>query len=280
MKTILAFAFLCFVTGCSALSLGENLPRALANHPDPETVGAALPAYMVAVDGLIVGDEEDAETLRAGAKLYTTYGALFVNDPERLRAVSGRAYAYAAKALEEEVEEASGLPTKNLETIEALLPRFTQDELPTLHTYCVAWLLWIKARADDWNEVAQLPKVERLLERIVEIDDAYDAGSAHLYLGILRTLRPPALGGDPESGRVQFERALAIGGNRNLAAKVEYARSYARMMYDRKLHDRLLGEVLEAPAEVEGFTLTNTLAKRQARELQNSADEYFDVQGE
>jgi hypothetical protein len=44
MKTILAFAFLCFVTGCSALSLGENLPRALANHPDPETVGAALPA--------------------------------------------------------------------------------------------------------------------------------------------------------------------------------------------------------------------------------------------
>jgi hypothetical protein len=235
---------------------------------------------VVAVDGLIVGDEEDAETLRAGAKLYTTYGALFVNDPERLRAVSGRAYAYAAKALEEEVEEASGLPTKNLETIETLLPRFTQDELPTLHTYCVAWLLWIKARADDWNEVAQLPKVERLLERIVEIDDAYDAGSAHLYLGILRTLRPPALGGDPESGRVQFERALAIGGNRNLAAKVEYARSYARMMYDRKLHDRLLGEVLEAPAEVEGFTLTNTLAKRQARELLNSADEYFDVQGE
>jgi len=57
--------------------------------------------------------------------------------------------------------------------------------------------------------------------------------------------------------------------------KVEYARRYARITYDRPLHDRLLREVLDADAVAPGLTLSNVLAKRQARELLASADSYF-----
>jgi hypothetical protein len=56
---------------------------------------------------------------------------------------------------------------------------------------------------------------------------------------------------------------------------VEYARRYARLVFDRKLHDRLLNEVLAADTEVPGFTLSNVLAQRQARELLQSAEDYF-----
>jgi len=44
--------------------------------------------------------------------------------------------------------------------------------------------------------------------------------------------------------------------------KVEYARRYARLVFDRPLHDRLLNEVLQAPASEPGLTLNNTLAQR------------------
>jgi hypothetical protein len=113
------------------------------------------------------------------------------------------------------------------------------------------------------------------MERVVELDESYSHGEGHLYLGVFATLLPPALGGKPEEGRVHFERAIALSAGRDLMAKVEYARRYARITYDRPLHDRLLQEVLDADAVATGLTLSNVLAKRQARELLASADKYF-----
>ncbi|MBU0769042.1 MAG: TRAP transporter TatT component family protein, partial [Proteobacteria bacterium] len=50
---------------------------------------------------------------------------------------------------------------------------------------------------------------------------------------------------------------------------------YARLMFDQKLHDRLLNEVLEAKTDVSGYTLGNTLAQQRARELMKSGEDYF-----
>jgi hypothetical protein len=62
---------------------------------------------------------------------------------------------------------------------------------------------------------------------------------------------------------------------KDLSIKVEYARGYARLVYDRELHDRLLNEVLVSDVKQPGFTLANSLAWQQAEELLASADEYF-----
>jgi hypothetical protein len=68
---------------------------------------------------------------------------------------------------------------------------------------------------------------------------------------------------------------MEIGGGNDLSAKVEYARSYARPLYERELHDRLLNEVLAADPEVPGYTLTNVMAQEDASVLLSSADDYF-----
>jgi hypothetical protein len=47
------------------------------------------------------------------------------------------------------------------------------------------------------------------------------------------------------------------------------------LVFDQKLHDRLLNEVLEAKTDVPGYTLSNTLAKKRARELLKSGKDYF-----
>jgi hypothetical protein len=123
--------------------------------------------------------------------------------------------------------------------------------------------------------VAEVPKLEALMERVVTLDDAHDGGGAHLYLGVLYTQRPASLGGQPERGREHFERAVELSEGRNLMAKVYYARQYARLVFDRRLHDRLLEEVVEANPAAPGLTLSNTLAQEQARELLAGADDYF-----
>ena len=59
-------------------------------------------------------------------------------------------------------------------------------------------------------------------------------------------------------------------------AKVLYAQHYARLVFDRELHDTLLKEVLIEDSAAEGFTLINVLAKERAAQLLNSAGDYFD----
>jgi hypothetical protein len=113
------------------------------------------------------------------------------------------------------------------------------------------------------------------MAQVVALDERYDYGGGHLYLGVFETLLPPALGGRPEIGREHFERAVSISEGRQLLTKVLYAERYARLVFDRDLHDRLLEEVMAADPMVPGLTLMNVMAQQQAAQLLDSADEYF-----
>ena len=92
---------------------------------------------------------------------------------------------------------------------------------------------------------------------------------------MFEVLLPPALGGRPEIGRFHFERAIALSEGRHLLTKVMFADQYARMMFDRPLHDSLLEEVLAAEDDLPGLRLMNAVARRRAQELLDSADDYF-----
>jgi hypothetical protein len=139
----------------------------------------------------------------------------------------------------------------------------------------VSWLSNLDATSEDWSAVGELPWVEAVLARALVLDETYENGALHGYLGILNALRPPALGGKPDVAREHFERAIELSGGRDLSIKVEYARRYARLVFDQELHDRLLTEVLDAPAEEPRFTLFNVLAKQEAQTLLASSKEYF-----
>jgi len=149
------------------------------------------------------------------------------------------------------------------------------DDVEALYSYSLAWAVWVQTHASDWNAIAELPKVEAAFERVLDFEEDYDSGTAHLYLGVLYTQRPASMGGKPEVGRGHFERAIALTDGRNLLAKVLFAKQYARLVFDRDLHDKLLEEVLAADPEVTGFTLSNVLAQQQARTLLAESSEYF-----
>ena len=57
--------------------------------------------------------------------------------------------------------------------------------------------------------------------------------------------------------------------------KVIFAEQYARLVFDRMLHDELLADVLAADPRVEGMTLTNRVAQLRAQELLAGSGDYF-----
>ena len=255
--------------------LADNLAQAIADNDDPDTVKAGGPAYLLMMDGLVHRDPDNATLLMRAAGLYSAYGEAFVDDPARARRLSQRALRYATRALCVHDQDDCHLRQADFGIFEARIQRVDKQDVPLFYTWGAAWAGWIQARSDDLDAVAELSRVEAIMQRIAVVDEGYQQGSAHLYLGAFAILVPPALGGQPEVARQHFEQAIALSAGENLMAKVVYARRYARAVYDRPLHDRLLMEVLAADPRVPGMVLWNILAQEQARELLATADDFF-----
>jgi len=278
---LVVLALIAPLSACSALMssatgrLSDNLATALLNQNDPETVRQGGPAYLLLVDALIEGDPDNPDLLRTGARLYGSYAAGFVTEPERARrlATKGRDYGWAA--LCHELSQTCDIWDAPFEEFEQIIGSLGRDHVEALYGCAAAWASWVQVNRDDWVAVADKARVETMMMRVVELDESYLDGSAHVYLGVLDTLLPAALGGKPEQGRQHFERALELSGDRDLMAKLLLAREYARLVFDRPLHDRLCREILDADPVVPGLTLTNTMAQQGAKELLETSEAYF-----
>jgi hypothetical protein len=281
LRALLTFVGLLSLSGCGVVvsnvsaGVADDLSSAILNQDDPELVREALPAYLLLIDSFVRANPENSATLAAGSQLYAAYGAAFVDDPARARTLTAKARSYGNRALCAAEKDACDLEQLEFSRYAETIQTLGQSDVDALYSYSVANLAWIRTHSNDFAALAELPKVELALEHLMTLDAGEHAASASMYLGILKTLRPAALGGDPEGGRMWFERGISLSGGRDLAIKVEYARSYARQLYDRELHDRLLNEVLSSDVIQPDLLLSNLLALEQAQELLNSADEYF-----
>ena len=158
---------------------------------------------------------------------------------------------------------------------EQVINQYEKGQIEFLFTLGSSWAGWIQAHSDDWNAAADLARVTKIMQHALSLDEKYESGQIHLYLGVLNTLLPTSLGGKPELGKQHFEKAIQFSDNKNLMAKVIYAEKYARLMFKQELHDKLLNEVLKTEPRSKGFTLTNMLAHQQAKELLASGKDYF-----
>ncbi len=269
-------------SGCASLvsnaasKFADNLSAAIANQNDPQTVKDGAPAYLLLLDSLIEGSPDDPALLGAAAKMYASYGAVFADDPIRAKRLTDRAHSYGFKAICISFDPACSWRGISYDDYVATLGGLSGKHADVVYAYGLASLAYIRTHADDFNALARLPHAEALLTRYLEISDGGEQdASVYVYLGVLGTIRPPALGGEPEKGRAAFERAIELTDGKDLSAKVEFARGYSRLLYKRELHDELLNEVMAADPNVTGYTLTNVMAQDDAVKLLASADDYF-----
>jgi len=275
LVTALMAAACASVMATAGSGLAGNLNTAILNQDDPVLVRDGAPAYLLMLDSFVEGAPENVAALNAAAQLYSAYGVVFVNDPVRARKLTKRGRSYGQRALCAAEERACGIWDRNYDEFIDQLRVLESKDLEALYTFGLSWIAYIQAHSDDWSALARLPQAQATLRRIQEIDTTYKQAEVEHYLAVLDTIRPPALGGDFESGLEHYERAISLSGGYDLSILVDFARYYARTLYDRELHDQLLQEVLAADPVQPGYTLFNTLAQAQAEELLESADDYF-----
>lgn len=259
----------------AATSFGENLTGAILNQDDPELVRAGMPSYILLLDSFLQGEEDNPAILAAAATMYASYGSVFASDPARAKRLTRRAREYSDAAMCKAFAASCGWRGMPYDVFVASLQGVDAKHADELYAYGFAFLAYIRAYSDDWNALAELPQAEAVMQRYIDISGSAAEPSAHNYIGILMTIRPPALGGKQAEAREHFAQAIALSGGRDLSPKLEMLKGVARTLYDRELNDQLCGEILGASPYADGYTLTNVLAKEEALVLCSEADDYF-----
>lgn len=267
-------------SGCSLFidsatrNFGEQMRHTLLNHDDPETVSAALPTYLLSLETLLT-DNHDAGLWLTTAKLYNAYiGLLPDEDAERKALLSRKALDFATRGICFKTQTLCRVQHITPGELQGIIATSEADELDGLYTLATTWAGWIQNHKNDWNAIAQLTQVKAIMQRIIAIDAHYQQGNPYLYLGVLESLVPASLGGQPDIAKQHFEHAMQQAPN-NLMAPLLYAKHYARMQFDRELHDQLLNSVLAADPIADELTLINHMAQKQARALLKNANQYF-----
>ena len=276
-RGLLLFSLL--LSGCSNLfsgitaQLADGLSEAILSSSDIETVREGIPAFLLLIDGLLESGAKTPELLVSAADINGSFSVL-VEDKDRLKILSAKAMRYsdqAACVAKSKLCRARELTFPEYKTVVANL---SSKDLLVAYSLGTSWVGRLQANSDDWAVISELNRAKMLMERVVELDETYQDGRAHLYLGGIETLLPKLMGGRPAKGKAHFERAIEIE-ERFLLSKVIYAEQYARLVFDQKLHDRLLEEVLSADPVAGRFTLTNQIARKRATVLLESSKDYF-----
>ncbi|HTA65052.1 MAG TPA: TRAP transporter TatT component family protein, partial [Xanthomonadaceae bacterium] len=157
--------------GCASVvqkasdQFAANLGSAVLDSDDPATVRDGLPAYLLLLDSLIVGqpdDRKNVSTLLAAAKLDGAYAGNFTGDDKaRAQGMSKKAFDYARRATCAKDGALCAAIDGNVEVFSAIVKSDGNTEL--MYGLASAWAGYLQSHSDDWGAVADLPKVEALL---------------------------------------------------------------------------------------------------------------------
>jgi hypothetical protein len=278
-KVLLAALVLLLNSSCTSLVVNpmlEPLTISLEKQTDLDLLQEGAPSLLLLIDGLIAADPGNDRLLMTATQAYGMYASVLAEHGKAERAVnmSIKARDYGISL----INRLPGLENLNGQTLadlEMALAKIKPDKVGYLFWGAYGWAVWIEYQEGAPAAMADLPIVERIMLRVVELDESYYHGGAHIFLGAYYGSRPQIYGGKPEESRKHFERALAINKRKFLLTQVVYAQTYARMMFDRQLYLQLLTEVIEQPLTDSSMAASNKLAKVRAAKLITQVDEYF-----
>ena len=137
----------------------------------------------------------------------------------------------------------------------------------------------ISLQKDDPMQVIDLERVELMMKRVLELDETFYFGSAHLFYAVYYGDRSPAIGGNPEKAKEHIERVDEINDGKFLMSKFYLAKYYAYPMQDVALFRKSLQEVIDAPSDImPGEDAATSLAKARSERLLSQTDTLFDLE--
>jgi len=263
-------ALFLLAASCTSLITSMAIKPAVSNlqkQSDIDLVCEGASSYLLMIDSMIESDPKDRELLKIGAQSYSgTVAALNSCDApqQRLKVISAKAGRYGKALLATMLPIDQGAP----ELLDEELEKRSVADADLLFWGSFGWLTWIEQQQGAPGAMVDLVAVEKIMNRLLELDETIEQGGPHLFFGILYGSKPKMIGGDPDRSRIHFEKALELSNRSFLMAQTLYAATYSRMVFDKELHDSLLEEVLSFPLDkAPDNRLSNQIAKRRAREL-------------
>lgn len=284
MSLIAVTAMLCCV-GCSMskFAVGTMVPildnsrtAALASS-DIRTFSAATPSNLFLLEGLAETDPDNRDIREATSMLYFSYAFTF-DEPEdedyvSLLYLKGLGHGKAVLLQNKEFAEVWDKP---FDEFAAGTRYLREKDLPALVWTVANWSQFIGLHLDSTEVLVDIPRVQALLDRAIELDGSYFEGLPYMIMGSLLAFRPPMMGGDPEASRSNFDKAVAVSDGRFLLAYYFFARFYCYRIQDADMFKSTLMMVIEQPDDIlPEYRLLNTIAVRKSANLLEKTDELF-----
>lgn len=268
------------LTGCSMKEqmvrsmdpIMDDMSSAVNMSNDVELIRDGLPASLIQMDGFVKSAPNNKLLLKA-AESYFGYTFSFVEDVNKPRAsalyLKAREYALRVLRKNRQFDEEAN-------DLNEVLSKCTGEDVPALYWAASSWLAWIGLNVGNPEAMMDIPKVEAMLQRVIELDETYYYGTAHSMLGSLYAAPPKTMGGNPEKAKLHFQRAFELSKSKLLVVPFIYAKFYAVQIQDKALFVKTLNEIVAAPVNFfPEKNLANEVAKRKAKDLLEKADTLF-----
>jgi predicted anti-sigma-YlaC factor YlaD len=286
-----------FSSGCSfkqiAINkLGDVVSKegtAYGSDDDPELVKGAVPFGLKLMESLLLESPRHKGLLLAACRGFTQYGYAFVQqeadeieekDVEKameMRARARRLYLrarnYGLRGLEGVLpgfeRTARNNPRKSVQGLKS-------GDVPLIFWTAVSWAAAISVTKDDSNLIADLPVIEALIDRALELDEGFDDGAIHSFLIAYEMNRETASGDPEERARRHFKKAMAFSGGKLCGPLVTLAESISLAKQDKTEFRTLLQQAVAIDLDAKPeWRLANTLTQRRARWLLSRMDKLF-----
>lgn len=296
-RTIVASIALLATAGCSLNKFAINkLGDALAapgttwaSDNDPELIEGAVPFSLKLVESLLESSPEHEGLLLAAASGFTQYSFAFVHqhadsveavDIEqaialrtRARKLDLRARDYGLRGLD---ARHPGFSQRLREAPRTAVREARRDDVPLLYWTAAAWGAAMSVSKEIPEIVADQPIIEALIDRALELDEAWNAGAIHTFLVTYETVRQGAAGDPAARSREHFERAVSITQGMAASPYVSFAEAVSLGRQDRAEFESLLARALAIdPDRRPEWRLENLIMQRRARWLMGRLPDLF-----
>ena len=255
----------------------DNGFTVLNEEQDLDIAEKSIASNLKLLETIIKSDPGNTHYLLLATQGYASYALGFVEDEnvERAKLFYLRTKEYGMQILDRNRKFPEARES-GVEEFRSALKTFSKNDAPAIFWTAIGWGSYISLNLNDPSSLADLPKVEAMMQLVVEQDPSYFYGGAHFFLGTLYGSRPEILGGDSEKSQYHFEQCLKINKGKFLMTYVYYARSYAVQTQNKEFFERCLTTVDSASINIlPEARLSNAIAKKKAKLLRGKIDDLF-----
>ena len=285
LRVALFIGSLLLLAGCStgkmvvrgSQTIMDSGIEAMNQESDLQLARAAMPANLKLMEGMLLEDPGNIELLLYAAQGFYgySYGFIETEDTDRASDLYRRCYGYARRTFSLRGFDVDP-ETASSDALQNALASAGKNDVPAIFWSASCLGKWVDMNRDNIAGIAGLNNVATLMQRVIELDETYYHGAAHMFFGVYYGGRAPMLGGDFALAEQHFRRAAEINNDKLLLVDLLQAEYLDRQQLNQEaFHQRLL-DILEAPDDLyPQMALINAISKDKAALLLEYESDWF-----